>query len=74
MTGLLRRFKYIEDSNYGPFLTSVNGLAGCPTMRTYWELLVKKAGGRVFRPDVGESESASLRGLRLTLDQIRNLG
>ncbi|XP_040025401.2 uncharacterized protein LOC120813816 isoform X1 [Gasterosteus aculeatus] len=46
-------FKYIEDSNYGPFLTSVNGLAGCPMMRTYWELLVKKASGRVFRPDVG---------------------
>ncbi|KAL6104988.1 uncharacterized protein ACO6RY_06610 [Pungitius sinensis] len=47
------RFKYTEDPNYGPFLTSVNGVTGSPKKRTYWELLVKKAGGQIVRPDVG---------------------
>ncbi|XP_068565493.1 cobalamin binding intrinsic factor-like [Cebidichthys violaceus] len=34
-------FTYSEDSNYGPFLESVNGLDRCSHDRTYWELLVK---------------------------------
>ncbi|TNN34683.1 hypothetical protein EYF80_055159 [Liparis tanakae] len=47
------RFEYKEDVNYGPFLESVNELAGCPDDRTYWELLVKKPNSQVLRPDVG---------------------
>ncbi|XP_054460093.1 transcobalamin-1-like [Anoplopoma fimbria] len=47
------KFKYTEDPNYGPFLTSVNGLAGCSEERTYWELLVKKPDNQTIRPDVG---------------------
>ncbi|KAM8902660.1 transcobalamin-1-like isoform 2-T5 [Spinachia spinachia] len=50
-------FKYIENQNYGPYLTSVNGLAACTTQRTYWELLVNKAGGQVIRPDVSDVTS-----------------
>ncbi|XP_068440863.1 cobalamin binding intrinsic factor-like [Clinocottus analis] len=46
-------FKYTEDDNYGPFLESVNGLAGCPNHRTYWELKVKKPDNKVILPDVG---------------------
>ncbi|XP_066565116.1 transcobalamin-1 [Amia ocellicauda] len=33
------RFKTKEDPNYGPFLVSVNGVAGSNTDHTYWELL-----------------------------------
>uniref|UniRef100_A0A8C3A2L0 DUF4430 domain-containing protein n=1 Tax=Cyclopterus lumpus TaxID=8103 RepID=A0A8C3A2L0_CYCLU len=46
-------FTYTEDMNYGPFLESVNGLAGCQKERTYWELLVKKPNNHILRPDVG---------------------
>ncbi|XP_051253734.1 transcobalamin-1 [Dicentrarchus labrax] len=46
-------FTYTEDPNYGPYLQSVNGLAGCTEQRTYWELLVKKKNNQVIRPDVG---------------------
>lgn len=49
------RFTYTQDPNYGPFLQSVNGLAGSQQKRTYWELLVKPANNQTFRPDVGES-------------------
>ncbi|KAF1393630.1 hypothetical protein PFLUV_G00018040 [Perca fluviatilis] len=47
------RFTYTQDPNYGPFLQSVNGLAGSQQKRTYWELLVKPANNVTFRPDVG---------------------
>ena len=47
------RFTYTEDPNYGPFLQSVNGLAGSTEKRTYWELLVRKADHLIIRPDVG---------------------
>ncbi|CAG06489.1 unnamed protein product [Tetraodon nigroviridis] len=46
-------FGYSEHPDYGPFLESVNGLAGSDRDRTYWELLVRTADGRLLRPDVG---------------------
>ncbi|KAJ7990450.1 hypothetical protein DPEC_G00300440 [Dallia pectoralis] len=46
------KFTYIENPNYGPYLVSVNGLAGDDTEHTYWELLVKR-GKTIIRPDVG---------------------
>lgn len=48
------RFTYTEDPNYGPYLESVNGLAGSDENHTYWELLVKTADGKITRPDVGK--------------------
>ncbi|KAB5550225.1 hypothetical protein PHYPO_G00051360 [Pangasianodon hypophthalmus] len=47
------RFKIKEDPNYGPFLVSVNGVAGNDAKHTYWELLVKPQNGTIIRPDVG---------------------
>uniref|UniRef100_A0A674MGS6 Transcobalamin-1-like n=1 Tax=Takifugu rubripes TaxID=31033 RepID=A0A674MGS6_TAKRU len=46
-------FTYTEDPNYGPYLESVNGLAGSDKDRTYWELLVRTPDGQLIRPDVG---------------------
>jgi hypothetical protein len=49
------RFTYTEDLNYGPFLESVNGVAGNNAEHN-WELLVQTGkNGPVIRPDVGES-------------------
>uniref|UniRef100_A0A672IBU4 Uncharacterized protein n=1 Tax=Salarias fasciatus TaxID=181472 RepID=A0A672IBU4_SALFA len=47
------KFTYTEDPDYGPYLESVNGLAGNDEDHTYWELLVKKPDGTTVRPDVG---------------------
>ncbi|XP_041734723.1 transcobalamin-1-like [Coregonus clupeaformis] len=48
------KFTYREDPNYGPFLESVNGVAGVNAEHTYWELLVQTGkNGPVIRPDVG---------------------
>uniref|UniRef100_A0A3B4V788 Transcobalamin-like C-terminal domain-containing protein n=1 Tax=Seriola dumerili TaxID=41447 RepID=A0A3B4V788_SERDU len=46
-------FTYTEDPNYGPFLQSVNGVAGSTEEHTYWELLVQSPEGQIIRPDVG---------------------
>ncbi|CAB1348541.1 unnamed protein product, partial [Coregonus sp. 'balchen'] len=47
-------FTYTEDLNYGPFLVSVNGVAGNNTENTFWELLVQTGGnGTTIAPDVG---------------------
>ncbi|KAI5098776.1 transcobalamin like precursor [Silurus meridionalis] len=47
------KFTIRDDPNYGPFLVSVNGVAGKDADRTYWELLVKQQNGKIIRPDVG---------------------
>uniref|UniRef100_A0A667X036 Transcobalamin-like C-terminal domain-containing protein n=1 Tax=Myripristis murdjan TaxID=586833 RepID=A0A667X036_9TELE len=47
------KFTYTEDPNYGPYLESVNGLAGNNKDKTYWELQVKTTDGNITRPDVG---------------------
>ncbi|XP_070762634.1 cobalamin binding intrinsic factor-like [Enoplosus armatus] len=46
------KFTYTEDPNYGPYLVSVNGLAGNDKDHTYWELLVRTPEGEK-RPDIG---------------------
>ncbi|CAN9510920.1 unnamed protein product [Ophioblennius macclurei] len=46
-------FTYSEHSDYGPYLESVNGVAGNSTDRTYWELLVKSESGQYVQTDVG---------------------
>lgn len=48
------RFTYTEDPNYGPYLESVNGVAGNDKEHTYWELLVKTPDGKLIRPNVGK--------------------
>lgn len=51
----LHSFTTTEDPNYGPFLVSVNGIAGSQENNTYWELLAESKSGTIIRPDVGES-------------------
>lgn len=46
-------FTYTEDYNYGPFLQSVNCLAGDDKDKTYWQLLVKKTDNKTKELDVG---------------------
>ncbi|KAM7413679.1 hypothetical protein PAMA_020859 [Pampus argenteus] len=45
-------FTYTEDPNYGPFLQSVNGVAGSAEARTYWALLVRTTDDKIIVPDV----------------------
>ncbi|XP_018518530.1 transcobalamin-1-like [Lates calcarifer] len=47
------KFTYTEDPNYGPYLESVNGVAGSAEDHTYWELLVETPDDKTIRPDVG---------------------
>ncbi|KAG7480147.1 hypothetical protein JOB18_044518 [Solea senegalensis] len=47
------KFTYRDDPDYGPYLESVNGLAGDDKQRTYWELLVETPDGKTIRPEVG---------------------
>ncbi|KAJ8368192.1 hypothetical protein SKAU_G00082200 [Synaphobranchus kaupii] len=46
------KFTTREDDNYGPFLVSVNGLAGNENDRTYWQLLAESNGTTII-PNVG---------------------
>ncbi|KAM7399792.1 hypothetical protein PAMP_019036 [Pampus punctatissimus] len=46
-------FTYTQDPNYGPFLQSVNSVAGSSEARTYWELLVRTTDDKIIVPDVG---------------------
>lgn len=48
------RFTYTEDPNYGPYLESVNGVAGSKEDHSYWELLVETPDNQLIRPDVGQ--------------------
>lgn len=50
----LNRFVTEENADYGPFLKSVNGVAGDPAEYTYWKLIVKLQNGTEFTPDVGQ--------------------
>ena len=45
--------------DYGPFLESVNGLAGNATEHTYWQVLARTMDGKIMPTDVGESLSPS---------------
>ena len=45
--------------DYGPFLESVNGLAGNTTEHTYWQVLARTMDGKIMPTDVGESLSPS---------------
>uniref|UniRef100_A0A3B4WCT6 Transcobalamin-1-like n=1 Tax=Seriola lalandi dorsalis TaxID=1841481 RepID=A0A3B4WCT6_SERLL len=47
------KFTFTEDPNYGPYLHSVNGVAGNKEKHTYWELLVQSPNGKITRPNVG---------------------
>ncbi|KAL3057773.1 hypothetical protein OYC64_008097 [Pagothenia borchgrevinki] len=47
------KFTYSDNPNFGPYLESVNGVAGNDKDHTYWQLLVKTADGKVIIPDVG---------------------
>ncbi|XP_030599464.1 transcobalamin-1-like [Archocentrus centrarchus] len=47
------KFTYSENLNYGPYLESVNGVAGNNEDHTYWELLAKNSNGEFERTDVG---------------------
>ncbi|XP_027029734.1 transcobalamin-1-like [Tachysurus fulvidraco] len=47
------RFTTKEDPNYGPFLVSVNRLAGDNKKHTYWELLIQPQNGTIIMADVG---------------------
>lgn len=42
-----------EDPDFGPFLESVNGVAGNEHEQTYWEILSESSGEHT-RLDVGE--------------------
>ncbi|KAK2831247.1 hypothetical protein Q7C36_016333 [Tachysurus vachellii] len=42
------RFTIKEDLDYGPFLVSVNGVAGNNKKHTYWKLLVKPQNGTII--------------------------
>ncbi|CAB1458491.1 unnamed protein product [Pleuronectes platessa] len=47
------KFTYREDPNYGPFLESVNGLAGSQEDHTYWEVFVQFPNNTIIATDVG---------------------
>ncbi|KAG9263525.1 transcobalamin-1-like isoform X1 [Astyanax mexicanus] len=59
LLGAMRRaqknFRFItkENSDYGPFLDSINGMKGITAKRTYWQLLIQPKNGTLIVADVG---------------------
>lgn len=51
---LSHRFTYSDNDNYGPYLESVNGVAGNNEARTYWQLLANVTNSEFKPTEVGK--------------------
>ncbi|XP_035767242.1 transcobalamin-1-like [Neolamprologus brichardi] len=47
------KFTYSDNDNYGPYLESVNGVAGNNEARTYWQLLANVTNSEFKPTEVG---------------------